>query len=107
VLVQDAVLFTEQIEGIFNEHPLVYRTALVGVNQAPVLWVELRKNIRASKEKIRRDLIELAKTHPQASKIEKFLFMSNFPTDIRHNSKIIRERLTWLATQKQKGESRG
>ncbi|MBK8619313.1 MAG: AMP-binding protein [Anaerolineales bacterium] len=43
VVTQDGVLFTEQIEGIFNAHPLVYRTALVGVQGKPVLWVETVK----------------------------------------------------------------
>ncbi len=43
VVTQDGVLFTEQIEGIFNAHPLVYRTALVGVQGKPVLWVETIK----------------------------------------------------------------
>ncbi len=92
VITEDDVLFTEQIEGIFNTHPLVYRTALVGVNKEPVLWVELEQN--ADKEKIKRELMDLAKDHPQASKIKIFLFMKKFPTDVRHNSKIIREELT-------------
>jgi len=89
----DDVLFTEQIEGIFNVHPLVFRTALVGVDGEPVLWVELKKGVRANKDKIKNELIELAKAHPQAVKIKVFLFMKKFPTDVRHNSKIIREEL--------------
>jgi acyl-CoA synthetase (AMP-forming)/AMP-acid ligase II len=98
VVTNDDVLFTEQIEGIFNVHPLVYRTALVGVNKEPVLWIELAKN--GDKEKIERELIGLAEDHPQASKIKTFLFMKKFPTDVRHNSKIIRERLTLLAEKR-------
>jgi acyl-CoA synthetase (AMP-forming)/AMP-acid ligase II len=89
----EGVLFTEQVEGIFNIHPLVFRTALVGVDGEPVLWVELKKSVRANKDKIKNELIELAKTHPQAVKIKVFLFMKKFPTDVRHNSKIIREEL--------------
>jgi acyl-CoA synthetase (AMP-forming)/AMP-acid ligase II len=98
VKTNDDVLFTEQIEGIFNVHPLVYRTALVGVDKKPVLWVELTQN--ANKEKIELELTDLAKHHPQASKIKIFLFMKKFPTDVRHNSKIIRERLTLLAEKR-------
>ncbi len=97
VVTKDDVLFTEQIEGIFNVHPLVYRTALVGVDGVPVLWVELQKGVRANKDTIKRELMELAKDHPQASKIKDFLFMKKFPTDVRHNSKIIREELAELA----------
>jgi acyl-CoA synthetase (AMP-forming)/AMP-acid ligase II len=97
VITQNDVFFTEQIEGIFNIHPLVYRAALVGVDHEPVLWIELEKSARrTNKENVRRELIELAKAHPQASKIKRFLFAKKFPTDVRHNSKIIREQLTEL-----------
>ncbi|MBI5842694.1 MAG: AMP-binding protein [Chloroflexi bacterium] len=92
--------FTEQIEGIFNEHPLVYRTALVGVGKEPVLWVELEAHAKnAVKQKIKNELIELAKDHPQAKMIKIFLFMKKFPTDVRHNSKIIREKLPQIANR--------
>ena len=116
VITKDDVLFTEQIEGIFNVHPLVYRTALVGVRHGvesasadfhelsqdfspprPVLWVELQKGVRANKDTIKCELMDLAKDHPQAAKIKDFLFMKKFPTDVRHNSKIIREELAELA----------
>jgi acyl-CoA synthetase (AMP-forming)/AMP-acid ligase II len=101
VITNDDVLFTGQIEGIFNAHPLVYRTALVGVNKEPVLWIELEQNIQnADKEKIKHELMDLAREHPQASKIKTFLFMKRFPTDVRHNSKIIREELTVIAEKR-------
>ena len=91
-------MFTEQIEGIFNAHPLIYRTALVGVNGTPILWVELEKGRHGEdKEKIKSELIDLGKNHSQASKIKTFLFMKKFPTDVRHNSKIIREKLARMA----------
>ncbi len=96
---QHSIFFTEQIEGIFNTHPLVFRTALVGVNQEPMLWLESNA-AKANQDTIRRDLIELAKDHPQASQIKQFLFMKKFPTDVRHNSKIIREQLTRLAEKR-------
>ena len=92
--------FTEQIEGIFNAHPLVYRTALIGVDGEPVLWVELEADARnGDKESIKQELIALARNHPQASQIKNFLFAKNFPTDVRHNSKIIREKLTAKAAK--------
>ena len=100
VITTDAVMFTEQIEGIFNAHPLIYRTALVGVNKAPVLWAELEKGVRGKKDKIKNELIDLASQHPQASRIKDFLFMKKFPADVRHNSKIIREQLTLLAEKR-------
>src|SRR5262249_3005981 len=94
----NGTLFTEQIEGIFNAHPLVHRTALVKANKEPIIWVELeRKARKIGKEKIKCELMSLATNHPQASKIKTFLFMKNFPTDVRHNSKIIREKLAAAA----------
>jgi acyl-CoA synthetase (AMP-forming)/AMP-acid ligase II len=96
---QQGIFFTEQIEGIFNTHPSVHRTALVGVKQEPVLWVEANA-AHANQDTIRRDLIRLAKAHPQASQIKQFLFMKKFPTDVRHNSKIIREQLTRFAEKR-------
>jgi acyl-CoA synthetase (AMP-forming)/AMP-acid ligase II len=91
-------LFTEQIEGIFNAHPLVYRTALVGVNNEPVLWVQLVEHARhADRAKIKQGLLALGANHEQAARVKTFLFHTHFPTDGRHNSKIIREKLTLLA----------
>lgn len=96
VITTTETLFTEQIENIFNAHSAVYRTALVEVDQEPVLWVELKQGV-TKQAKIRQELIELGKIHSQASKIKSFLFMKKFPTDVRHNSKIIREELKRLA----------
>jgi olefin beta-lactone synthetase len=97
VQTKDDVLFTEQIENIFNAHPQVFRTALVGVDGEPILWVELQKGVKTGKDKIITELKVFAAHHPQASRIQTFLFIKNFPTDVRHNSKIIREKLTKLA----------
>lgn len=98
VATNHGVFFTEQIEGIFNMHPFVYRTALVGVNREPVLWIELDR--KADDKKITHELLELAKDHPQASKIKIFFYMKKFPTDVRHNSKIIREILGIMAKKR-------
>ena len=98
VITSDDVMFTEQIENIFNAHSLVKRSALVGVDGEPVLWIELERGAKVKKDKIKQELMDLAKTHPQASKIKVFLFMKKFPTDVRHNSKIIREELARLAS---------
>jgi acyl-CoA synthetase (AMP-forming)/AMP-acid ligase II len=96
---RDSTFFTEQIEGVFNAHHHVYRTALVSVNGEPVLWIELEKEF-TNKEQVHCDLAGLAREHPQASQIKTFLFKKRFPTDVRHNSKIIREELTALAVRR-------
>jgi olefin beta-lactone synthetase len=98
VAIANDTLFTEPIEGIFNAHPQIYRSALVGVEKAgvtePVLWVELSPTARdADQNRLTYELLELAKTHAMAHPIKTILFHSAFPTDVRHNSKIIREKL--------------
>jgi acyl-CoA synthetase (AMP-forming)/AMP-acid ligase II len=98
----NGTLFTEPIEGIFNAHPQAYRTALVGVEKAgvtePVLWVELSPPARdADRNRLKGELLELAKAHEMAHPIKTILFHPAFPTDVRHNSKIIREKLAELA----------
>lgn len=100
VVIKDDVMFTEQIENIFNAHPLVKRTALVEVNHEPVLWVEMERRMRTNKDKIMGELRDMAKGHRQASQVETFLFMKRFPTDARHNSKIVRETLKALAEKR-------
>jgi len=99
VMTKDGVMFTEQIENIFNAHPQVFRTALVGVEGEPVLWVEMQKGVKTRKENIIAELKALAANHPQASRIQTCLFLKKFPTDVRHNSKIIREKLKVLASR--------
>ena len=99
VITKDDVFFTEQIENIFNAHPSVYRTALVELKREPVLWVELKQG-ETNQDKIKVELIQMASHYPQASKIKTFLFMEKFPTDVRHNSKIIREELKMLAEKR-------
>jgi hypothetical protein len=67
------------------------------------LRAKLRKSVKTSEvsiqDTIRQELIALAKDHPQASRIKDFLFMKKFPTDVRHNSKIIREELAKRAAR--------
>lgn len=99
VITYDDVFFTEKIEGIFNVHPAVSRTALIGVEHEPILWVQPNQEA-LNQDTIRQELIELGKHHTQAAQIKTFLFMKQFPTDVRHNSKIIREELTLLAKKR-------
>ncbi|MBZ0306330.1 MAG: AMP-binding protein [Anaerolineae bacterium] len=89
-------LFTDPVEGIFNTHPQVYRTALVGVKKngkvTPVLCVELEKTA-SDPERILRELLQLGAQYPQTASIQTIVFHPHFPVDIRHNSKIFREKL--------------
>ncbi len=98
----DGPLFTIPVEGVFNTHPAVFRSALVGVGKAgsqmPVLCVELEKGIQVDQEQIRKELLEIARAHVHTQGISTILFHPAFPVDIRHNAKIFREKLAlWAA----------
>lgn len=103
VRTESATLFTICCEAVFNNHPKVFRTALVGVGQpprqTPVICVELEnRHRRADKQTLIRELRELGVQHPHAAGIEHFIFHRGFPVDARHNSKILREKLRpWAA----------
>lgn len=101
----NVILFTIPVEGVFNAHPEVLRTALVGVKHAgqtmPVLCVELKKEVvRPDHAKIIRELKDLGAAQPHTRGIETFLFHPEFPVDIRHNAKIFREKLAVWAERK-------
>jgi len=98
-------LYTEQVEPVFNTHPRVRRTALVGVGergeQLPVLCVEFEPDVK--KEEHGRLLFELehiGQGHAHTGRISTFLVHPRFPVDIRHNAKIGREQLAeWAARE--------
>ena len=96
-------LYTVPCEGIFNTHPRVARTALVGIRgprgAAPALCVELASNAsRRERERIRRELVEIGAAHAETRGITDVLFHPGFPVDVRHNAKIGRAALAvWAA----------
>jgi len=107
VISGEDVLYADQIEAIFNVHPEVARTALVGIgerdDQTPVLCVEpLDKPNRHRKERIKFDLLQLGRNNPATKNISDVLFHKSFPVDIRHNAKIGREKLARWAAEKLK-----
>ena len=104
VTTAERVLFTIPCEAVFDTHPEVNRTALVGVGPAgrvrPVLCVEplhwpLKRGTRA---RLTRELLEIGAGFDHTRSIRKVLFRGSFPVDIRHNAKIFREKLAkWAA----------
>lgn len=100
----DRTLFTVPCEAIFNNHPHVARSALVGIGppggQTPVICIEVIKGKRIRKKELASELADLARTHELTKPIKTVLFHDSFPVDIRHNSKIFREKLAvWAATK--------
>ena len=103
VLAEHGVMYTIPCEAIFNEHPVVFRSAQVGVgkpgSQVPVLIVELLEGAVQS-DKLMDELCELSRKNPLTEKIKTFFVHPDFPVDIRHNAKIFREKLAaWAADQ--------
>jgi olefin beta-lactone synthetase len=97
--------FTIPCEAIFNTHPAVFRSALVGVKRGaetePVICVELEPGSRANLESLTAELRELAGKYPHTRSIQRFLVHPGFPVDIRHNAKIFREKLAiWASRQR-------
>ena len=95
-------LYTIPCEAIFNTHPFVYRSALIGIgereSQIPVILIELLPDAQNLASGEREALIEelrvLGARNPQTRRIERIEIRdAPLPVDIRHNSKIFREQL--------------
>ncbi len=98
VVTPAGTLFTVPCEGVFNAHPAVARTALVGVSRAtgtePVLCVEPDPDAGPRpEEELRRELLALGADRECTRAIRTILFHKGFPVDVRHNAKIFREQL--------------
>jgi acyl-CoA synthetase (AMP-forming)/AMP-acid ligase II len=93
-------------EALFNRHPAVARTALVGVGergqQRPVLIVELDRRADdhpQRKKQVAAELLDTAAEHEILRPIQDILFHPSFPVDVRHNAKIQRDKLAVWAGQ--------
>jgi acyl-CoA synthetase (AMP-forming)/AMP-acid ligase II len=97
-------LFSVACEGVFNQHPCVRRTALVGVgvapNLKPALCVEVDSHGAVNRLQIKRELLALGAACPITRSVKTILFHNGFPVDIRHNAKIFRERLAVWASRR-------
>lgn len=105
VITAEGVMFTEPVEAVFNGHPRVFRSALVGVgrppDQQPVICIELQPgDSGAGVEQLTHELLAVAAAHPHTRTIRKVLIHPGFPVDIRHNSKIFREKLAPWAEER-------
>ena len=101
-------IFTEQVEPLFNAHPGVRRSALIGVGppqaQRMAMVIEPSDDLvlktSARGRSLGRELRELTREHPIAGRITLFYFHPGFPVDVRHNAKIHRLTLAeWAETE--------
>jgi acyl-CoA synthetase (AMP-forming)/AMP-acid ligase II len=101
-------LYTVCCEAIYNNHPQVFRSALVGAgntryNQTPVIIIEPEPGQfpESEDERVRfaAELHQLGQASDVTKSIDRYLFNKRFPVDIRHNAKIFREQLAIWATE--------
>jgi len=105
VIAAQETFFTIPCEAIFNNHPQVFRSALVGVGprpqQRPVIVVELEKTKSpVNFQTLEKELLSMAAANKLTQRIQTVLFHKTFPVDIRHNSKIFREKLAIWAEKR-------
>ncbi|MDD2558875.1 MAG: AMP-binding protein [Desulfuromonas sp.] len=105
VVTATSTLYTIPCEAVFNLHPQVARTALVGCTeglaQRAVLCVELHKNVSEQlAATIIDDLRQIQLQYPHTAEICAFLTHPQFPVDVRHNAKIFREKLALWAQKR-------
>ncbi len=110
VIAVDRPFYTVPCEGVFNAHPGVFRSALVGIVRLgrvePILIVELdREGGVQNLEIVRKELLELGSRHEHTAPISEILFHKAFPVDIRHNAKINRALLASWAAKKLGGRA--
>ena len=95
-------------EAIFNNHPAIYRCALVGIGQkgqqVPVIVAEPEVGRYPASEQelqlLRQELLQLGGQNPLTVSVKRILFHQSLPVDTRHNVKINREQLAeWAARQ--------
>jgi acyl-CoA synthetase (AMP-forming)/AMP-acid ligase II len=98
-------LFPLMCEPIFDAHPAVRRSGLVGVRASessshatPVICIELEDGIR-DLAALREELLAIAAGNPTTRAIRHVLFHTRLPVDPRHNSKIERPELSRWATE--------
>lgn len=97
------VYFPDRCEAIFNAHPEVFRTALIGWRDPsagkdaavqPALAVEPEKGAfprsAAARAAFIAGLRKLGDAHEHTRAIRHFFFVRRFPVDVRHNAKIHR-----------------
>jgi olefin beta-lactone synthetase len=94
-------LFPDCVEPIFNQHPRVRRTALIGFGPrgkqvaalAVECWPGQRPRGASAKRALGRELRDLGAAQAHTDLVRLFYFVDRFPVDVRHNAKIHRLQL--------------
>ncbi len=92
------VLYTDCCEAIANQHPDVFRSALIGIGepgqQSPAMVIEPEPGKfpidSVAESAFRASVLECLAASSVTSSIEQVFFKQAFPVDVRHNAKIHR-----------------
>ncbi len=109
-------MYTIPCEAVFNTHPAVRRSALVGVTRkrrtrgpgettpeahtTPLICVERVPGATIENGRLTKELLEIAQSYVHTQPIHTVLYHPAFPVDVRHNAKIFREKLAVWAGRK-------
>lgn len=100
-------MYTIPVEGVFNTHPAVFRSALIALpgtadTSEPALCVQLEPGTSATDHAtLKRELLDIGSRFEHTRAIQKIFFHKDFPVDLRHNAKIDREKLAaWASRQR-------
>ncbi len=125
---ETGTMYTIPCEAVFNTHPAVRRSALVGVagmgktpsgrrvgragrttsegdaahrgHTTPLICVERVPGATIGNGQLTKELLEIARSHEHTRAITTVLYHPSFPVDVRHNAKIFREKLAvWAANE--------
>jgi olefin beta-lactone synthetase len=107
VVTSEGTLYPAACEAIFNEHPHVLRSALVGLgergSQTAAIVVEPEPDAFPTSNSLATftaEVLALGAKHTHTAGIQRVLFHRGFPVDVRHNAKIRRGELAvWAAKQ--------
>jgi acyl-CoA synthetase (AMP-forming)/AMP-acid ligase II len=104
-------LYTECVEAVFNQHPSVARSALVGIStsagKTPVICIEPTVEHfdangdwypgNRAYDGLASELAGIASREFARFSLNEIFFHGGFPVDVRHNAKINRETLAkWV-----------
>ena len=107
VVTEFETLYTIPCEAIFNQHPDVKRSALVGTGSKTMAAIIIepvnleRIKSQVSRKRFTEELLERGAKSALTQSITKVLFHKEFPVDVRHNAKIFREKLSLWAENQQ------
>ncbi len=107
VVSRPGVFYTIPCEALINNHPGVFRSALVGIPdkedecfEIPILIIEKENTYTGNREKMVKEIWQTIRSSHMREAVQHVLFHPDFPVDIRHNAKIFREKLSVWAQKK-------